>query len=144
MALSTREPFLRWTAKALALAAAYAIAGRLSLMPAVPPGYAAAVWPPAGIALTGLPVMGRGFWPEIWLGSFIVNVSIAADGGSDGLPLESIVIAALIGLGATAQALATTWLVKTRSGGIPRLVDEKEIVRFLFGAGPLCCLIGAT
>lgn len=42
----------------LGLAAAYIAAGRLGLLLAIPPGYATAIFPPAGIALAALLVEG--------------------------------------------------------------------------------------
>ena len=42
----------------LGLAVAYAMLGRLSLLLAIPPGYATAIWPPAGLALAGVLVGG--------------------------------------------------------------------------------------
>jgi integral membrane sensor domain MASE1 len=59
-----------------ALAAAYAVTGRLSLMLAVPPGYATAVWPPSGIALAALWLWGPRAAPGIWLGAAILNYAV--------------------------------------------------------------------
>jgi len=41
----------RWLATAAALAVCYWLAAKASLLLAIPPGYATAVWPPSGIAL---------------------------------------------------------------------------------------------
>ena len=58
----------------MGLAAAYAVAGRVALLLAIPPGYATAIWPAAGIALAGALLWGNRVWPGIVLGSFLVNV----------------------------------------------------------------------
>jgi len=38
---------------------------------------ASAVWPPAGIALAALLWFGRGLWPGVMAGAFLVNVTTA-------------------------------------------------------------------
>ena len=52
------------------LAAVYFAAAKVSLLVAIPPGYATAVWPPSGIGLAALLLWDRKLWPGIWLGSF--------------------------------------------------------------------------
>src|SRR5262249_8227412 len=41
-------------------------------------GFAAAVWPPTGIALAALILYGYRLWPGIALGAFLVNLSAGA------------------------------------------------------------------
>jgi len=41
-------------------------------------GFAAAVWPPTGIALVALVLYGYRLWPGIALGAFLVNLSAGA------------------------------------------------------------------
>jgi hypothetical protein len=45
------------------LAAAYWAAAQLSLLVAIPPGYAAAIWPASGIALAALLIIAPGHGP---------------------------------------------------------------------------------
>ena len=59
------------------LAAAYFAAAKASLMLAIPPGYATAVWPPSGIALAALLLFGNRVWPGIWLGAALANLTVA-------------------------------------------------------------------
>lgn len=61
----------------LVLAIGYYLTGRLALLMAIPPGYATAVWPAAGIALAGLLRFGYRAWPGIVLGSFCINFPTA-------------------------------------------------------------------
>src|SRR5712692_8148569 len=75
----------------LLLAAAYFGAAKLSLLLAIPPGYATAVWPPSGIALAAALLAGTRIWPGIWLGAALTNLTV------QGSPL----LAALIGTGNT-------------------------------------------
>ena len=52
-----------WLMRSLVLAAAYYVVGRVALLLAIPPGYATAVWPAAGVALAGLLTFGSRAWP---------------------------------------------------------------------------------
>ncbi|MEY9965625.1 integral membrane sensor domain MASE1 [Streptacidiphilus sp. MAP12-16] len=62
----------------LAVAAAYFAAGRIGLLEQVVIGGAKVtpLWPPTGIALTCLLLMGIGIWPGIALGTFLVIATI--------------------------------------------------------------------
>ncbi|AXQ31154.1 hypothetical protein D0B54_21835 [Solimonas sp. K1W22B-7] len=125
------------------LTAAYALAGRLGLLLAIPPGYATAIWPAAGVALAGLMLLGRQHWPGVLLGSFIVNVSTSWDGGSAALVARSLSIAGAIAAGATLQALLGEWLVRRYVGYRNILTQETEAVRLLLLGGPLSCVVNA-
>jgi len=52
------------------LAIAYYVAAKPGLLLAIPPGYATAVWPAAGIALVGV-LLRQAAWPGIVAGSFL-------------------------------------------------------------------------
>src|SRR5215510_4985464 len=56
------------------LAVIYLIAGKLGLMLASLHASASPVWPPAGIALAALLLLGYRAWPAIFIGAFLVNV----------------------------------------------------------------------
>src|SRR5439155_724425 len=51
----------------------YYVTGSLGRLAAPPPGIATVVWPPSGIALAALLVLGTRVWPGIWLGAFLAN-----------------------------------------------------------------------
>src|SRR5262245_30443277 len=61
------------------LAAIYFIAGKLGLMLASLHASASPVWPPAGIALAALLLLGYRAWPAIFIGAFLVNVTTAGN-----------------------------------------------------------------
>ena len=91
-----------YPAQVAGLAAVYVLAAKLSLLMAIPPGYATPVWPPAGIALAALLLLGRRVWPGVWLGAAIANFGVEASLASAlligvGNSLEAIVAAALVG-----------------------------------------------
>ena len=64
------------------VAVAYYVSGRLALTLAIPPGYATAVWPAAGIALVAILVLGYRVWPGILVAHLFVNVFTAFDASS--------------------------------------------------------------
>lgn len=56
-------------------AAVYFAAGKLGLQLAFVNASVTAVWPPTGIALGGLLVLGLRVWPFVFLGAFLVNIT---------------------------------------------------------------------
>jgi PAS domain S-box-containing protein len=126
------------------IATAYCVIGRLSLLLAIPPGYASAIWPPAGIALTGVLLCGFRVWPGIVLGSFLANIWTAIDTTSVPALLASAGLTTSIGLGAALQALLGAYLVR-RFVGFPSALDrDRDIAKFLVLGGPISCLVSAT
>src|SRR5204863_2658683 len=72
--VTTRDSVSRIGRIAL-LAAMYFAAGKLGLSLAVAHGIATPVWPPTGISLAALLMMGTGVWPGIAVGAFLVNIT---------------------------------------------------------------------
>lgn len=58
----------------LVLALAYFIAGLKGSLAPLVPHYASVIWPPAGIALAGLLILGRSRWPGVLIGAMAVNI----------------------------------------------------------------------
>ena len=126
------------------IAAAYWATGRLALLLAIPPGYATAIWPPAGIAFAAILLYGARVWPGIVLGSFLVNVWTAFDTTTVVSLLTSIALPTSIGMGTALQALVGVGLVR-RVVGFPTALDQgRHVAAFLVLGGPVSCLIGAT
>lgn len=89
------------------LTVGYFVAGKLGLMLASLHASASPVWPPAGIALAAMLLLGYRVWPAIFLGAFLVNATTAGNAAT------SFGIA----LGNTLEAVAGTWLVTRFAGG---------------------------
>jgi PAS domain S-box-containing protein len=115
------------------LAAVYFASAKLSLLVAIPPGYATAIWPPSGIALAALLLGGPALWPGIWLGSFAANASI------DGALITSAVIAT----GSTLQGCVVAWLVRARIG-VPRRFERARDVLVFVGLAVAGAVIAPT
>ena len=129
---------------ALVLVVAYFLAGKLGQLLAISPGYATAIWPPSGIALAGILILGYRAWPCILLGSFLVHVSITFDASTFSTTFLSIALPLIIGSGAAIQAVVAAFLVQ-RFGGFPNtMTREKEIFSFLFLGGLVASLVNAT
>jgi len=82
-------------ARQAVLALAYFTAAKASLVFAIPPGYATAVWLPSGLAVAAIVLWGARCWPGLWLGAalanFTVNLSVpAAIGIATGNTLEAL------------------------------------------------------
>lgn len=133
-----------WLLRSLLLAVAYYVAGRVALLLAIPPGYATAVWPAAGVALAGLLVFGNRFWPSILLASFCINFPTALQtSGADSI-LKPLALAAVLGFGASLQALAGASLVRRAIGYPIAFARELQIGKFLALGGPVACVVSAS
>jgi len=139
---------VRWPAAVVALAVvlatavAYAAVGIVALGLTLPPAYAAPLFPAAGLALAAAMVWGRAALPGVLLGSLAVNAWGAHL--RDDLGAQSLLLAALIGLGAAAQAGVGRWLVARRCGLPAALAEPRDIACFYALAVPLSCLVSAS
>ncbi len=76
MTASSPPPLTRRLAPLVLVGLAYWVAAKLSLNLALVHGQVTPVWPPTGIALVALLVIGRRAWPAILLAAFAVNLPI--------------------------------------------------------------------
>jgi len=102
----------------------YFIAGKFGLMLASLHASASPVWPPAGIALAALLVLGYRAWPAIFVGAFLVNVTTA------GNVATSLAIAS----GNTLEAVCGAWLVNRFAGGTTVFDRPQGVFKFALAA----------
>jgi integral membrane sensor domain MASE1 len=107
------------------LAVIYFIAGKLGLMLASLQASASPVWPPAGIALAALLLLGYRAWPAIFIGAFLVNVTTAGN----------VATSFAIGTGNTLEALVGAWLVNRFASGINVFDRPQGVFKFALVAG---------
>ncbi len=69
--MTFRSP--RYIAQLVALAVIYFITGKLGLMISPVSGFATLAWPPTGISLAALLLLGYSLWPGITLGALVLN-----------------------------------------------------------------------
>jgi signal transduction histidine kinase/integral membrane sensor domain MASE1 len=106
------HPVLSYLGKLCLIALAYCVTGQAGLLLAEPPGYATSAWPPSGIALAGLILLGYRYWPGVFLGSFAVSLFTIFDSTESSATAIPLALAGTIAGGATLQALFGTWLVR--------------------------------
>ncbi|MEO8154343.1 MAG: PAS domain S-box protein [Rhizobacter sp.] len=124
-------------------ALAYGLAGWLALWLAVPPDYAAPLYPSAGIALACVLTFGWRMLPGVALGAFTVNLLLAQDRGASGFAV-TVLLPAIVACGATMQAAVGAALVRRYSSQPLTLSDPRDIAVF-FGLGAVVsCLTSAT
>ncbi len=125
----------------LAVALIYVIAGRLGLLLAVPPGYATAIFPPAGIAMAAAIIGGPRVLPWIFAGSCMLNVWIGAAVRQS--PGMFVALALLIAVASTAQAALGAWSLRRFVRHRMALDNPRDLGRF-FIIAPLTCLTSAS
>ena len=123
--------FVAGAVRILAVAGVYFVAGKLALRMAIPPGYATAAWPAAGIALGAILLHGARVAPGVLVGSFFVNIWTSFDTSSAGAVLRSVGIASGIGVGAALQALVAASLVRRFVGFPTKLSRESDVAKFV-------------
>src|SRR5216110_908109 len=106
------------------LAIIYFVAGKLGLMLASLHASASPVWPPAGIALAALLLLGYRAWPAIFIGAFLVNVTTAGN----------VATSFAIATGNTLEALAGAWLVNRFAGGTNVFDRPQGVFKFALAA----------
>jgi PAS domain S-box-containing protein len=127
-------------AKVAGLAVVYYVSGRLGLLLVVPPGHSTAMWPPAGIALAGMLILGPGLWPGVFLGALCLSLFVTSNAAG----VTGMTVAAIIAAGASLQAVASSWLCR-RWVVLPNSLETaRDIGLLLVLGGPLGCLISAT
>lgn len=130
-----------WAA-ALFTALAYAVVGWLALQLAIPPSFASAIYPPAGIALVAALVYGRWGLAGAALGAFAVNVALGAQRGQ--IAFDGLLVGAVIGLGAALQAGTGRALVQRFVSQPLTLAEPADLVRFYALGAPLACVVNAS
>jgi signal transduction histidine kinase len=115
------------------LALAYAATGRAGLELASYQANATLIWPPTGLALAALTLVGRRLWPAVLIGAFVVNASV-------GTPLTT---ALLIALGNTLEAVVGSALL-TSVGKLDARFARLRDVLVLVSLGAVSCTVSAT
>ncbi len=128
------QSYIIITGKNLGLAAAYFLSGYFGLSLAFVNANATAVWPPTGIALASVLLLGYRAWPGIFLGAFLVNLTTPA----------TVVTAAAIAVGNMLEALVGAWLVIRFARGREVFDRPKTIAWFVLLAGMGSTAISAT
>jgi PAS domain S-box-containing protein len=119
------------------LTVAYIAAGRVGLLLAFANENATPVWPPTGLAIAALLLVGVRAWPAVALGAFIVNL----------LNSGSIPASLVIAVGNTLEAVAGAWLTIRFARGRATFDSTGDVLRFFViaaGASAIAASIGAA
>jgi PAS domain S-box-containing protein len=122
-----------WLLRIALLAAVYYAAARLGLRYASIGQSISLVWPPTGIALAALVLLGPGAWPGVALGAFLANAATP-------IPLAA---AAAIAVGNTLEAALAASLLVRAAGGRPRLDAMRTVRALVLSAAPLGAIVSA-
>lgn len=138
-----RSPATSMALRIIWLALAYVIAGRLSLLLAIPPGFVTGLFLPMGIALGAVLIWGMQMLPGVFLGSTLLNVSVALSGGQ---PFSGavVLVAAEIAAGSSLASAAGAWLIRHYIGFPDKLTDERKIFAFFILGGPVATSLSAS
>ncbi len=102
----------------------YFATAKLALKLAFVHASASPVWPPAGIALAALLVLGYRMWPAIFIGAFLANLTTAGN----------IFTSFGIASGNTLEAVCGAWLVNHFAGGTRVFDRPQDVFKFALAA----------
>src|SRR2546430_6893918 len=116
------------------LASVYFIAAKLGLTLATVHPSATGVWPPTGIAIAALLLVGERAWAGVFIGAFFANVT------TDGSTLSSLGIAG----GNTLEALVAARLVRRFARGVRAFERPQDFFKFIVLAVIASTALSAT
>jgi signal transduction histidine kinase/integral membrane sensor domain MASE1/ActR/RegA family two-component response regulator/HPt (histidine-containing phosphotransfer) domain-containing protein len=142
--LTRLRPSLGTALRVIMIVLGYGALAELGMWLATPPVYAAPVWPAAGLALFGLLIWGRHYWPAVWLGGFAADLLHKTLLAGDEPTLSLVLMTALTAVAATLGAvLGARWLAPLADER--RLAEqEAEVLWRLVLAAPVACTLSAT
>ncbi|MEO6117572.1 MAG: diguanylate cyclase [Methylotenera sp.] len=120
----------------------YVVTGKLGLMLALPPGYASAIFPPAGIAIAASFVAGKKSLPAIFLGSLLLNTWVGYTTNHK-INITELEVALLIACASVVQAWLGGWWLRHKIAYPTALDSPREVVSFVISA-PVICLVSAS
>jgi signal transduction histidine kinase len=112
----------------------YFLSAKLALLLAFLHPSATAVWPPTGIALAALLLLGTRVWPGIFIGAFFANLFTAG----------SVATSIGVALGNTLEGISGAYLVNAFANGHDAFNRPQNTFKFAFLAGMLSTLVSAT
>src|SRR6059058_5370273 len=125
---------LRHVLQIAAFAAAYFPAARVGLLAAVAQPVVSSAWPPSGLALAALLLLGLRLWPGIALGTFLLNWTAGV----------SAVGAAGIATGNTLEAVAAAWLLTRVVDFQPSLERVRDVIALVVVGALASTTLSAT
>lgn len=109
----------------------------------IQPSEASAVWPAAGVSITAILLRGYRVCFGLFVALMIFYASSWLDTESAATVVRSLTLMFLLSSAAVMQAAGAVWLVNRFLGGLPDLIDDKEITLFLFIIGPVASMVAS-
>jgi signal transduction histidine kinase/ActR/RegA family two-component response regulator len=128
------NPALFWLFGLPLLTGVYLASAKLGLSLATSAEQVSAVWPPTGIALAALVLLGYRAWPAIMLGAFLANFTTH----------ESFATALGIAAGNTLEAVAGAWLLQRIAQFDASLARLKDVLALIVLAAGVSTALAAT
>jgi signal transduction histidine kinase/integral membrane sensor domain MASE1 len=120
------------------VAIVYFVAGKLGLAFAFENPSVSPFWPPTGVAIAALLVLGLRLWPAVMLGAFLVNVTTAGNA----------LTAAAIAAGNTLEGVLTATLMARLASAPKALEQPRDVLTFAAVvtalATPVSAVVGVT
>lgn len=136
------RPSPHWTLALAGTACAYALVGWAAMWLSISPGYAAPLYPSAGIALVCVLMFGWRMLFGVYAASLAIN--ILARQHEPFLFQTSLLLPAVIAAGATLQAAVGAALVRRFVSQPLRLSEPRDIAAFFLSGGAGACVISCT
>lgn len=117
----------------VALAAVYYWTAKVGLGFDPESGFATLIWPPTGISIASLYLMGGRYWPGVAMGAFLANYTTGA----------AWPVALGISLGNTSEALLATYLLRN-AGFRPAMDRVRDAISYLIYACAASTMVSAS
>ena len=118
------------------------MAGKLTLSLSLPPSYATAIWPPAGIGLAAVLLWGYRVLPGIFLAELLIHYQVYDTSALLESPLE-LLFFLLNPINSVIRSWLGCFLVKKYVGYPNALISTRLIVLFFLLSGPVATLLPA-
>src|SRR5256886_227017 len=125
---------LRYVFQIAAVAVAYYAAARVGLLAAVAQSVVSSAWPPSGVALAALLLLGLRLWPGIALGAFLLNWTAGVSAAG----------AVGIATGNTLEAVAGAWLLGRMMDFRPSLERARDVIALVVVGALASTTLSAT
>jgi integral membrane sensor domain MASE1 len=131
---TTPTDYRSYLVKVGLLALIYVVTAKLGLSLAYSTQQVTTVWPPTGIALASLLLLGYRYWPGIFFGAFVANAFTD----------ETLLVASGIAIGNTLEALIGAYLLKRFIRFDPTFSRITDFLGLVVFAGILSTAVSAT
>jgi integral membrane sensor domain MASE1 len=140
--MTLQNPTIKSWLPVLVTTLLFYFAGKLTLSLSLPPSYATAIWPPAGIGLAAVLLWGYRVLPGIFLAELLIHYEVYDISALLESPLELLVF--FLGpINSVIRAWFGCFLVKKYAGYPNALISNRLIILFFLLAGPVATFLPA-